>query len=332
MAKKKAAAKKKAPAKKKAAAKKKAPTKKKASAKKKSAPKKKSAAKRRVANKTSEHATQKVSDSVRKRIKFDPKANGYKVQNAFWLAQASSAAYERTTSLVEKRANFLNLKSFIPFDKKGTQGFVAANDNVIVVAFRGTEVTEFVDVLTDLKVKKENFSPHGFVHRGFLGAYKVVQKDVLAAVEKLRTNSKQTIWITGHSLGGALAVLCAADFHQKGITFRGLYTYGQPMVGAPGFAKKLGNKIGKKHFRFVNNTDIVPRVPPPHTFKYEHSGVTMFIEESGNIVRNPSFWRKLFSRAMGRVDDLFTPGTSGVHDHNMNLYINHVQAVALKAK
>lgn len=307
-------------AKKKAAAKKKAPAKKKASTKKK------------AANKASENATALVSDSIKKRIKFDPKANGYKVHNAFWLAQASSAAYERTTNLVKKRANLLNLTSFVPFDKKGTQGFVAANDNVIVVAFRGTEVTEFVDVLTDLKVKKENFSPHGFVHRGFLGAYKAVQKDVLTAVESLRTNSKQTIWITGHSLGGALAVLAAADFHQKGINFRGLYTFGQPMVGAPGFTKKLGNKVGKKHFRFVNNADVVPRVPPPHTFKYEHSGQMMFIEDSGRIVRNPGFWTKLISRAKGRVDDLFKPGTAGVHDHNMNLYIDHVQAAALKSK
>ncbi|WP_159396851.1 lipase family protein [Sorangium cellulosum] len=93
-----------------------------------------------------------------------------------------------------------------------------------------------------------------------------------------------SLYITGHSLGGALAVLAAAllyaqadagvfgrDRRQVRSWIRGVYTYGQPMVGDAAFASMNGD-LGKKLFRHVYRRDIVPRLPPRIMGDFMHFG------------------------------------------------------------
>ncbi|XYH95027.1 lipase family protein [Sorangium sp. So ce1128] len=88
----------------------------------------------------------------------------------------------------------------------------------------------------------------------------------------------EALYITGHSLGGALAVIMAAlvevtfdlaDIRRK---LRGVYTYGQPMVGDKDFADRFDGVFGKKLFRHVYRQDIVPRLPPITTGSFRHFG------------------------------------------------------------
>jgi hypothetical protein len=73
----------------------------------------------------------------------------------------------------------------------------------------------------------------------------------------------ERIWITGHSLGGALAVLAAAVLKfEAGRDIAGLYTYGRPRVGDNAFCEALDAALTGRFFRYVNDQDIVPHAIP----------------------------------------------------------------------
>lgn len=71
------------------------------------------------------------------------------------------------------------------------------------------------------------------------------------------------VWIKGHSLGGAMAVLCAIDLvREQEIDVRGVITFGQPLLLSPTFAPEANHLLGNRHMRFIHEDDIVPRVVP----------------------------------------------------------------------
>jgi len=165
-----------------------------------------------------------------------------------------------------------------------------------IVAFRGTDPASFITWLTDAQVQQRAFLG-GHVHSGFYGNVKAVWEGVAQAVSvardgqfldgvsrdnrhklvKLKSNLK-TLYITGHSLGGAMAVLAAArllkgDFGEwPAEVLRGVYTFGQPMVGDAGFASYVAERFGDRLYRHVYADDVVPHLPPKSAFDYVHVG------------------------------------------------------------
>ena len=99
-------------------------------------------------------------------------------------------------------------------EDKYTDTQVLVKDNVI--AWRGTENVK--DWCTDLKVHYHKTN-YGYVHGGFHDSYESVC-DLLPRDEK--------VIITGHSLGGALAVLNGIDFLESGVDVEAIITFGQP--------------------------------------------------------------------------------------------------------
>ena len=78
-----------------------------------------------------------------------------------------------------------------------------------------------------------------------------------ASLRRMRER-EQTLLLTGHSMGGALAVVAAAKFAADGaIPIAGLYTFGQPTVAEPAFETELATHR-RRYFRFVNSVDMVP--------------------------------------------------------------------------
>lgn len=147
---------------------------------------------------------------------------------------------------------------------------VVSGESVSVVIFRGTNPTELPDWYTNLSV---NFidSPYGRFHSGFTDAYKLVKKDLRRFIDEGRP---EHLWVTGHSLGGAMAVACGVDLIINTELKPTLVTFGQPRYADSTGAKWLDQQFKGRYARFVRGDDIVPRVPfcMPRFFPYAHAG------------------------------------------------------------
>ncbi|QVM92866.1 lipase family protein [Pseudomonas entomophila] len=144
-------------------------------------------------------------------------------------------------------------------DSTDTQAFITHNAEVIVIAIRGTsEIPE--DVIRDVDALQVPFTEgKGQVHRGF---YESAQKAYRFATLYLnRFYQSQQLFICGHSLGGAVALLLAEMLRRTtpGLTLQ-LYTYGAPRAGDTSFMNGAADLV---HHRVVFANDPVPSLPPP---------------------------------------------------------------------
>ncbi len=214
----------------------------------------------------------------------------YSAANAWWLADASFLVYG-TADFVEEAIFDSPLPSQgFQVDWLGTRddnrGMILHNNEALVVVFRGTrlqshslyDVLEIVlidedDLWTDSQFLPSVCRAGGHVHRGFAEAYAEIS-DRLDAVVRTRRPS-QKLWLTGHSLGGALATLAAAHFEVAQV--EGIYTYGSPRVGDTAFVSVLPPQ---SHYRFVHRDDWVPTVPP-ELLGYVHGGILQPLCGSG---------------------------------------------------
>jgi hypothetical protein len=110
------------------------------------------------------------------------------------------------------------------------------------------------------------------------------------------TQAPVACFITGHSLGGALAALAGAYAYTNALvqatgildSLRGIYTFGQPMIGNPQFAAKLQGTLGQNLFRHVYGRDIVPRLPPWTMGSYAHVGEEYVSTNDGWVYQSVS--------------------------------------------
>jgi len=153
----------------------------------------------------------------------------------------------------------------------------------LVVAFRGTEQSRWKDLRTDLMLVPAGLNPERLggdfkqeiqVHSGFLGAYDSVRNRIMALIryavgyqdeEDAENISRWHVYVTGHSLGGALATLLALELSssqmaKNGVIFVTMYNFGSPRVGNRRFAEVYNAKV-KDSWRIVNHRDIIPTVP-----------------------------------------------------------------------
>jgi len=154
------------------------------------------------------------------------------------------------------------LSSTVHDEATSTQALLEMRRGVLYVAFRGTQ--EKRDVRTDAKLLAARIGWLGDakakVHKGFLAAYDSIRARVTEEVTRAAQQHKpRLIVFTGHSLGGALAVLAATDYTTNwdtGHDFQ-VYTYGAPQVGDQAFAT-LYNSAVPASVRVVNPHDKIP--------------------------------------------------------------------------
>src|SRR5262249_36449261 len=152
--------------------------------------------------------------------------------------------------------------------------YLATNDDHIVAAFRGTELPTSIDGLKDCLLTDAanllilpqgdlgtDFAAAGVAarwHEGFMKALASIWDPLLETLQAERKKSDRPIWITGHSLGGALALLAAWRLKRKFVPVHQIYTFGGPMVGNAETAEAIDRELPDRIYRYVNDQDPVP--------------------------------------------------------------------------
>jgi triacylglycerol lipase len=134
---------------------------------------------------------------------------------------------------------------------------VAEGHGATFVAFAGSDPGKPEDWVTDFEAMP---SPDN-LHSGFERAVEMVWPAIQTAIAN-RTAPAQPLFFTGHSLGGALAILAAsrAPLEPK-VQQVVVYTFGSPRTGGDRFFDDYTPRLGDSTFRFIHGTDIVPTVP-----------------------------------------------------------------------
>jgi hypothetical protein len=197
-------------------------------------------------------------------------------RNAQALAVAADLAYFSQAEGAPAYREHLGMDARL-FSAGNTQVYLAQNDQHLVVAFRGTESPNAMEGLKDwLLTNAANFLmvPEGRLgtdlaaagvgarfHQGFVNAIADVWDALLEAVVAERKRLDRPLWVTGHSLGGALAMLAGWLFYRKFVPVHQIYTFGAPMIGNDEAAKAFNKAFAGKIFRYVDTVDPVPRLP-----------------------------------------------------------------------
>ncbi len=244
-------------------------------------------------------------------------------------------------------AGFVLVKTF---NNEGTQAFLAKreSDRMAVLAFRGTE-QNFKDIKTDLNARF--YTRNGVkVHDGFWHAFTYVEPMIRQEVAAL---SGYKLYITGHSLGGALALVATRSLDSDSIA--ACYTFGGPRVGDSEF----GDEIKPPIYRLVNAADAVPRVPPTwsidlvialagflpvpylrswlvrflNNFRgYRHHGDLRYLTASKDdfsdlrLIANPN----MIDRGRWLLQRLIENWQAGFRDHSIARYCAKLEAYALR--
>lgn len=221
------------------------------------------------------------------RFPFEYQSSSFSMVNAWWLAEVSTLAYA-DEAYVQSQFRKTGLNGFKFFTKHSTQCFVVSNREFAILAFRGTEIGKreesldiwaiVADLTADVDARLAEWPQGGKVHQGFKEALEEVWDDICPYMENLADRGCK-IWVTGHSLGAALATLAAHRFEAV----QGLYTFGSPRVGDSEFQRRFRLRA----FRIVNGSDIFSNVPPAGM--YRHVGTPKFIDPSSSLLRDRPF-------------------------------------------
>ena len=157
---------------------------------------------------------------------------------------------------LERELKTLRMEIIETFDHNGTQAILISYDESVVLAFRGTESTSLKDIKADLDARTTQYETGGKVHRGFKKAFEEIYLDICEELNK-DTLKDKPLFITGHSLGGALATVATKKLSHKG-GIAACYTFGSPRVGDEEWIAGIKTPI----YRLVNAADGVTMLPP----------------------------------------------------------------------
>ena len=140
-----------------------------------------------------------------------------------------------------------------------------------------------------------------------------VYEDVYQLVKKITRDHWYNIYVTGHSLGGASALICTNRLEDiEKFHIKACYTFGSPRPGGWKYANSFKTNV----YRVRNNNDLVTKVPPSF-FGYKHVGKLCYLDRKGKMHTGQVKWWTLFSNwflgQFHRIGD-------GLRDHSIGEY------------
>lgn len=264
-------------------------------------------------------------------------------QNALLLAQACSLAYLDESAAAAKFRDQLGLEVGL-LSVDNTQVYVGQNDKAILIAFRGSQAPTTLDGLQDWLLTNANdylIIPEGRIgtdfaaagvgarfHRGFMEALDGIWEPLLKAVTEATESGDRPVWITGHSLGGALALMAAWRLQRNFVSIHEVVTFGAPMVGNDAAARAFEKEFAGKIFRFVNLEDPVPLLPSislvANSYAHCQSEVSMAAEALASAIET---LQESAGSAMGQVLEAthIDQVWKAVQNHISSHFIDHYQ-------
>jgi hypothetical protein len=246
-------------------------------------------------------------------------------------------------------------KNVIGFNNKSSQAIIILNEGdnndsnpgYVLIAFRGTdEPADWLDNLNVLSIdfpsklapqpvdrqpteqqpteqQPTNQQQLGKIHLGFYRAF----LDIWPKMDEIlrgKEYKKRPFWITGHSLGGALAAVAGIQLAYESRPFYGIYTFGQPRVCDRDLMRHFNAEHQKIFFRFQNDNDIVTRIPAAIA-GYSHVGTYIYISPEKVLSTDMHWWYTFRDRIEGVVESIKKLKLELISDHMMDRYIEAIK-------
>jgi len=238
-------------------------------------------------------------------------------KRALLFAELSQIAYY-TEAEVKKLSRKLGFTTVEFYNIKGAEAYRFMNRHDLVIACRGTQPTQYNDIKADARAFPVVAETIGRVHGGFKGEVDKLWDLIKEDIE--REQKKRSVWLCGHSLGAAMSTIVASRCKGDNILVdpKELHTFGSPRVGWRSYL----NNFPFTHYRWVNNADIVTRVPFL-IFGYIHHGQCQYFNHYGNL-RNLTGWQRVKDVWRGIIRGLFKGKLDSFSDHSMVQYVKHL--------
>lgn len=244
-------------------------------------------------------------------------------QRSALFAELSGIAYmdEKDAKKSTKELGFTQIEFY---DRDGAQAYRFQNKTDMVIACRGTQPCEFSDIKADLEAMPVVAETVGRVHKGFKAEVDDLWPMILEDLGP-KAIGKRKLWVTGHSLGAAMATIIAARCTLEAdkipdVHVEELYTYGSPRVGWNKYCKSLP----VTHYRWRNNNDIVTTVPL-WIMGYRHHGTECYIDSKGVVRLNLGFINKVVDKLRGMLTGLLRGRIDNFSDHSIAEYAHHLK-------
>src|SRR6476620_7075516 len=241
------------------------------------------------------------------------------LRRALALAELAMIAYNDEAE-AQRAARAIGFPEAQLFENDGAEAYRFRNEHDVVLACRGTEPTQWNDIRADANAVMSVLGTLGNVHSGFNREV----DDLWPMLEELLRGIHQPIWFCGHSLGAAMATICAYRCTKSSIASdpQELHTFGSPRVGC----KRYIRHAEVRHYRWVHNNDIVTRVPPVW-MGYRHCGNEIYLNRYGQIQKLTGVFRSR-DRWRGFLGGLLKWKLDILSDHSIRQYAAHlVEAV-----
>ena len=236
------------------------------------------------------------------------------------FARLASVAYSDDVEYVKKVVRKYGFTTVEFYNREGAQAYRFMNKTDLVIACRGTQPTEFNDIKADLNALPVMAETVSRVHKGFKDEVDELWPMVLEDIDR-KANAGKKLWFCGHSLGAAMATIMASRCHlyEEIQQVEELYTFGSPRVGWNGYCKSLC----VPHHRWVNNNDIVTRVPLA-AMLYRHHGTEHYMNAYG-LERKLTPWQRAKDRWRGMWMGIKQGKVDNFGDHSMTEYIANLE-------
>lgn len=231
--------------------------------------------------------------------------------------------------VLEKAVEAAGLKLLAYWEVGDTEAYLVEAPNFLAVAFRGT--TDRGDRKIDFRIGVQRVQVAGHVmhvtvHDGFYDAFRLVEPGLRIALNA--TAPSKPIFLTGHSLGGAVALVASAALSgvdSLGGRIAAVYTFGAPRVGGANFARV----IKAPHYRVVNEGDVVPLVPPNWISGYQHNGELLLLRRGAiHPVRTRPWLSTLVLALRGLILWPFSKSLLFLRRHAISLYASRLDVIA----